>query len=78
MLLCHDNRDYTIFHFHHKSREAIKNFENDLKICLNNRGITLTIEQADPVSWEIWLRDPLTEKNYCYYLFNYSDAVLTY
>jgi hypothetical protein len=77
MLLCNDRRDYTIFHLHHKNKNAIKKFENDLKICLNNRGTTLTIEQVDPVSWEIWVREE-DKTNFCYYLFDYSGAVLTY
>ena len=75
MLLCHDRRDYTIFHLYEKenpnppavaARECLG--------CLTDRGEVLAIDQNEDKAWEIWLK--IEDKYYCYYLFRYDDAVI--
>ena len=78
MLLCHDRRDYTIFNI---SRGFdTDTFKLDLEECLFNRGYVVSIEEATDElnAWEIWVRDKETEENFCYYLFNCSNAVIEY
>lgn len=75
MLLCHERRDYTIFHLYETENVnppavAAKEFFN----CLNDRGEILAIDEADGNAWEIWLR--IDNIPYCYYLFRYDDAVI--
>ena len=75
MLLCHDRRDYTIFHLYETQNEnppavAAREFLG----CLADRGEILAIEPTDGNAWEIWLR--IDTQPYCYYLFRYDDAVI--
>lgn len=77
MLLCHDRRDYTVFEFKNCDDVALGRFEKDFKECLTNRGTILTIEETEDGAWEIWIRDSSND-NFCYYLFDYSSAVLVY
>lgn len=79
MLLCNERKDYTIFEFKNTDITALKNFEKDFRECLINRGTVLTIAEKENENnvWEIWIRDE-KEENFCYYLFDYSEAVLVY
>ena len=75
MLLCHERRDYTIFHLYEKQNPdppavAMK----ELIACLMNRGEILSIDLNKDKAWEIWLK--INKKPYCYYLFKYDDAVI--
>ena len=84
MLLCHEQRDYTVFTL----KNSLLDFKNEtewlkqaktaideLKICLQNRGKIISIEPTwDKVAFEIWIRND--EDNFCYYLFPYNDAVI--
>lgn len=75
MLLCHERRDYTVFHLYEKQNSnppavAAKELIN----CLLNRGEILSIEETNDKAWEIWLR--IDKEVYCYYLFNYDNAVI--
>lgn len=75
MLLCHERRDYTVFHLYEKANPnppalAAKELIN----CLLNRGDILVIDEAEGDAWEIWLR--IDKEVYCYYLFNYDNAVI--
>lgn len=75
MLLCHERRDYTVFHLYEKQNSnppaiAAKELIN----CLLNRGEVLSIEETNDKAWEIWLR--IDKEVYCYYLFNYDNAVI--
>lgn len=75
MLLCHERRDYTVFHLYEKQNPnppaiAAKELIN----CLLNRGEILSIEETNDKAWEIWLR--IDKEIYCYYLFNYDNAVI--
>ncbi len=75
MLLCHDKRDYTIFHLYEKENKnppAVA--AKELIGCLLNRGEILSIEENKDKAWEIWLR--IDNEIYCYYLFRYDDAVI--
>lgn len=75
MLLCNDRKDYTVF----------VNEENDidefltilLKECLPNRGIIKSIENTeDEQAIEIWLS--IEGESYCYFLFPYDEAIITF
>lgn len=75
MLLCHERRDYTIFHLYEKENKnppAIA--ASELINCLKNRGEILAIEENEDKAWEIWLK--IDNQFYCYYLFRYDDAVI--
>lgn len=75
MLLCHERRDYTIFHLYEKANKnpcAIATKE--LIGCLKDRGEILSIEKNEDDAWEIWLK--IDDEPYCYYLFRYDDAVI--
>lgn len=75
MLLCHDMRDYTIFHLdpisitspHFAAREALG--------CCTDRGSIYSIEPTeDEMAYEIWI--DIDDNMYCYYLFPYDQAVI--
>ena len=75
MLLCHDRRDYTIFHLYetqneHPTAVAAK----ECLGCLTDRGEILAIDPTEDDAWEIWLK--IDGQPYCYYLFRYDDAVI--
>ena len=78
MLLCHERRDYTVFHMYCNppananppavaAKECIE--------CLLNRGQILAIDPTkDKQAFEIWLR--IGKDNVCYYLFPYDSGVI--
>lgn len=75
MLLCHDRRDYTIFHLYETQNPnppavATKEFI----LCLKDRGDILSIDETPDKAWECWVK--IDEIPYCYYLFRYDDAVI--
>lgn len=75
MLLCHERRDYTLFHLYEKANKnppAVA--AQELFICLKNRGVILSIEEAPGNAWEIWLM--IGKEPYCYFLFNYDEGVI--
>lgn len=73
MLLCHDRRDYTIFHITNADKKiAVK----EISETLWNRGKILLVDKQKDGSWEIWIRDSLTDENFAYYLFPYDDGVV--
>ena len=75
MLLCHEQRDYTVFRLSSANKE--KNAIQDLKECLINRGEILSIEKENvnnDNAYEIWIRD--MGNIYVYYLFPYDDAII--
>ena len=88
MLLCHEQRDYTVFH---KIAGAYSEAAAALFECINNRGELISIEPADGGALEIWIRMIIvngvtddgvnlieTEEDFCYYLFNYDSAIINY
>lgn len=75
MLLCHERRDYTIFHLYEtQNQDPPAVATKELIECLLNRGEILSIDETPDKAWEIWLR--INNIPYCYYLFRYDDAVI--
>lgn len=74
MLLCHEQRDYTVFSLSYSG--GIANATNILlDECLPNRGIIHSIDiTKDENAIEIWLI--INGTAYCYYFFKYDDAVI--
>lgn len=77
MLLCHEQRDYTVFKIDtledSKYNEMISLLIDE---CLKNRGIIKSIELTkDKQAIEIWLM--IEEEAFVYYLFPYGEAVIT-
>lgn len=77
MLLCHEQRDYTVFKINtledNKYNEMISILIDE---CLKNRGIIKSIELTkDKQAIEIWLM--IEEEAFVYYLFPYGEAVIT-
>lgn len=73
MLLCHDRRDYTIFHTAVKEGSVY----GELEECLINRGQIYGIDRTeDGCAIEIWLM--IDDEPYCYYFFPYGTAVVEY
>ena len=73
MLLCHDRRDYTIFHITNTDKKIAA---KEISETLYNRGKILLVDKQKDGSWEIWIRDSLTDENFAYYLFPYDDGVV--
>lgn len=75
MLLCHERRDYTIFHLYEKENKnppAVA--AKELLECLINRGDVVSIDLTADKAWEIWIK--INDEPFCYYLFRYDDAVI--
>ncbi len=74
MMLCHDQRDYTIFNLNKTSTAAHTASKEVLQCCVN-RGEILSIDRADDgVAFEIWIK--IDGEAFCYYLFPYDQAVI--
>ena len=73
ILLYHDRRDYTIFHIANADKKIAA---NEISETLYNRGKILLVDKQKDGSWEIWIRDSLTDENFAYYLFPYDDGVV--
>lgn len=75
MLLCHEDRNYTIFNL--SQMAAPTNAAEALLECLVNRGQVLSIEQQPDEAYEIWIKNIYDENQVlCYYLFPYDEAVI--
>ncbi len=76
MLLCHERRDYTIFHLYEKeNRNPPAVAAKELITCLQNRGDIISIDlDSSQNAWEIWLR--INKEPYCYYLFRCDEFVI--
>ena len=76
MLLCRERYDFTIFDIAENAKE--KNIRKELMITLKNRGGVIFIDKAEDADnvWEIWVRDPETNENFAYYLFDYTNGVI--
>ena len=73
MLLCHERRDYTIFHITNTDKKIAT---KEISETLYNRGKILLVDKQKDGSWEIWIRDSLTDENFAYYLFPYDNGVV--
>lgn len=86
MLLCNENKDYTVFHRNKKTDngeflDLCEGYSGDrlekvlIDECLPNRGRTKSIEIAqDNGAVEIWIS--IEGESYCYYLFPYDTAII--
>ena len=75
MLLCHERRDYTIFHLYEtQNPNPCAVAASELLGCLTDRGEVLSIEENSDKAWEIWLN--IDGEVFCYYLFRYDNAVI--
>jgi len=75
MLLCHDQRDYTIFHLNQDSLVAPMTAASEVIGCCTDRGEVVSIERTDDgIAYEIWIN--IDGEPYCYYLFPYDQAVI--
>lgn len=75
MLLCNDRRDYSVFH-NNDSKDFKHSFAKELAETIWNRGDCIVVEKQDDGSYEIWIRDRSTKENFCYFLFNYDNAII--
>lgn len=71
MLLCRERNDYTVFIITGSNK-----LENELKETILNRGKLLDISKQEAGNFEIWIRDPETEENFVYYLFDYTFGII--
>lgn len=75
MLLCHERRDYTLFHLYQKANpNPPKIAASELIELLQERGDILSIDKYDEEVWEIWLK--IGKEAFVYYLFNYDNGVI--
>lgn len=75
MLLCHEQRDYTIFNLDEASIVAPHTAASEVMLCCTNRGEVYSIEETeDGVAFEIWIK--IDDDAFCYYLFPYDQAVI--
>lgn len=72
MLLCRELHDYTIFC--REKNDFGKFAASELKECLINRGLILSIEKNQDNVYEIWIRNEAGI--FVYYLFPYDEAVI--
>lgn len=74
MLLCHEQRDYTLFNLKATST-AIHQAAKEVVLCCMNRGEVVGIDKTDDgLAYEIWII--IDDEAYCYYLFPYDQAVI--
>ena len=75
MMLCHEQRDYTVFALDNFSLTAPHTAAKEVIGCCINRGSILSIEKTeDGVAIEIWIN--IDDEPYCYYLFPYDEGVI--
>lgn len=75
MLLCNEQKDYTVFHLDPKNFTAPHIAAREALGCCTDRGIVYSIELTeDKQAIEIWIE--IDEDMYCYYLFPYDKAVI--
>lgn len=74
MLLCRERNDYTVFVNTDKSSK--KKISKELIPTLHNRGSIIFMDEQEGGAWEIWVRDKVTNENFAYYLFDYSNALI--
>lgn len=75
MLLCHEKRDYTVFHISDRDKMETA-IAQELKECLANRGTIYGIDKTeDTVALEIWINYQ-NEEMVCYYFFPYDSGVI--
>lgn len=74
MMLCHEQRDYTVFQVG-KHSTSCYTAAKEVLLCCRNRGEILSIEKTeDGIAFEIWIK--IDNEAFCYYLFPYDQAVI--
>lgn len=82
MLLCHEQRDYTIFNLEanigicNTLDDKFTMVAADVLECMINRGTLLAAEPQEAGGWELWIKNE--DGCFAYYFFPYSDAVIEY
>lgn len=77
MLLCHEQRDYTVFSMSNQRGLSIaQKCAEELKECLINRGYIYSIEKTNDGALEIWIRYKKDDSINCYFFFPYTSAVV--
>ena len=71
MLLCRERYDFTVFKIGDKTKD--EKIVKELVPTLKNRGDVLLIDEQPDGAFEIWIRNPETNEDVAYYLFNYED-----
>ena len=78
MLLCNEQKDYTVFHLSFSAMEGIPSFvtaTEEVIECLKNRGKILAIDYMEETgAYECWIRR--SGMSYMYALFPYDAAVI--
>lgn len=74
MMLCHEQRDYTIFQIGKHSTSCATAAKETILCCVE-RGEVVGIDKTeDGLAYEIWIM--IDGEAYCYYLFPYDKAVI--
>ena len=71
MLLNNERKDYTVFILLTKEG-TLKEFRETLQ----NRGQVISIDKQEDNNYEIWIREPETQENFVYYLFDYTFGIV--
>lgn len=71
MLLNNERKDYTVFILLTKEG-TLKEFRETLQ----NRGQVISIDKQEDNNYEIWIREPETQENFVYYLFDYTFGII--
>lgn len=75
MLLCHEDKNFTLFNIDLHNPTAYAEAAKELGECLVNRGLVLSIEyDNNSNAFEIWIKDDESVK--VYYLFQYDEGVI--
>lgn len=76
MMLCHDTRDYTLFHMPSKAKAS--EMLNEIFGIFKKRGYSLKgIETRNDDNVEFWVQDNKSKECYMYLLFDYNWGVIT-
>ena len=76
MLLCHEERNYTIFHLTNPSIFSASILLNELYVCLTNRGSVKSIDVLKDGAVEIWIKIVDHPSPVVYYLFPCDACVI--
>lgn len=75
MLLCRERYDFTVFHLYEKQNPYPQKVAvSELFELLKERGKILSIEKADEISWEIWIK--IDEEAFVFYLFGCDKWII--
>ena len=80
MMLCHENRDYTLFDRQNwDMRDVVGTILNDIVECMHNRGYGIIDIGTVPGAIEIWVKPrSQQEEAFLFMLFPYDEGVISY